>query len=261
MIDALAGDGFGGGRGGRACGLRQGRERHRGRRSTRRDEQRRRDHRQGRRRPDQRQARRRHLQLRQRLGPGRRRGFWRQRRARLSAVDEDLVAYLCPGETFNYKDLGRARDSAGNLVRHSSRIEKIQGGSGNDLIYGCGANNTLSGGGNGGGDLLSGFNGQIDVLADLGGCNQKGINLPASDDVYAGFMGGSATWVLDTGGKGDVVNLGNFSSKSVRMTRVDIDKDGTKGSLRILFDDTKEHGLLIINQFEPMRPASWPGAT
>ncbi len=178
-----------------------------------------------------------------------------------SAVDEDLVAYLCPGETFNYKDLGRARDSAGNLVRYSSRIEKIQGGSGNDLIYGCGANNTLSGGGNGGGDLLSGFNGQIDVLADLGGCNQQGINLPASDDVYAGFMGGSATWVLDTGGKEDVVNLGNFSSKSVRMTRVDIDKDGIKGSLRILFDDTKEHGLLIINQFEPMRPASWPGAT
>lgn len=145
---------------------------------------------------------------------------------------------------------GRIRGRVGNTVTYSSRIENIRGGSGNDLLYGCSGQNLLSGGGNSGGDLLSGFNRQIDILADLGRYNQQGINLPASNDVYTGFKGGSATWVLDTGGREDVVNLGNFSSSSVERLRVDIDGDGINGSLLMLFDDTGERGMLIINQFE-----------
>lgn len=79
---------------------------------------------------------------------------------------------------------------------------------------------------------------------------QQGINLPKSNDVYEGFKSGSATWVLDTGGNADVVDLSNFSSRKVQIRKVDIDGDGNKGSLLIRFDGTGQHGLIIVNEFE-----------
>ncbi|CAA9503849.1 MAG: hypothetical protein AVDCRST_MAG05-2604 [uncultured Rubrobacteraceae bacterium] len=145
---------------------------------------------------------------------------------------------LCPEEPDAGFLGGRVSDDAGNTVRFSSRIENVRGGPDANIFYGCTGKNTLSGGGG------------YDALIDVGGYRQQNIDVPPSSDVYSGFNSTSSAQVLDTGGKGDVVNLSNFSSRGVEVRRFDNDGDGTAGSLVILLDETGRHAVVVFNQFE-----------
>ena len=145
---------------------------------------------------------------------------------------------LCPEEPDVGSLGGQAGDNAGNTVRFSSRIENIRGGPDANTFYGCTGKNTLSGGGG------------YDMLVDVGGYGQQGTDVPPSSDVYSGFTATSSAQVLDTGGKGDVVNLSNFNSRSVEVRRFDNDGDGTAGSLVVLFEETGRHAVVVFNQFE-----------
>ena len=87
------------------------------------------------------------------------------------------------------------------------------------------------------------------MLVDLGGYGQEGTEVPPSSDVYSGFTAASSAQVLDTGGKGDLLNLSNFNSRRVEVRRFDNDGDGTAGSLVISLDETGRHAV-VFNQFE-----------
>ena len=145
---------------------------------------------------------------------------------------------LCPEEPDVGSLGGRAGDYADNTVRFSSRIENIRGGPNSNTFYGCTGKNKLSGGGG------------YDMLVDLGGYGQESTDVPPSSDVYSGFTATSSAQVLDTGGKGDVVNLSNFNSGGVEVRRFDHDGDGMAGSLVVLFDETGQHAVIVFNQFE-----------
>jgi hypothetical protein len=145
---------------------------------------------------------------------------------------------LCPEEPDIGSLGGRAGDDAGNSVRFSSRIENVRGGPAANTFYGCTGKNTLSGGGG------------YDMLVDLGGYGQEGTEVPPSSDVYSGFTAASSAQVLDTGGKGDLLNLSNFNSRRVEVRRFDNDGDGTAGSLVISLDETGRHAVVVFNQFE-----------
>lgn len=138
---------------------------------------------------------------------------------------------------------------------YTSRIEKATGGSAGDNVYGCTGKNVLAGGGN--------IGGSIDQMADLGGYDQQGIKLPSSSDVYTGFKADSGTMVLDTGGKGDLLNLGAFNSKGVDLYRYDANNDRSANSLLILFDGAFEpdelRGVAVVNQFGSDWPFSFNG--
>ena len=145
---------------------------------------------------------------------------------------------LCPEEPDAGFLGGRAGDDAGSTVRFSSRIENIRGGPAANIFYGCTGKNTLSGGGG------------YDALIDVGGYRQENTDVPPSSDVYSGFTSTSSAQVLDTGGKGDVVNLSNFNSRGVEVRRFDNDGDGTAGSLVVSLDETGRHAVVVFNQFE-----------
>ncbi len=56
--------------------------------------------------------------------------------------------------------------------------------------------------------------------------------------------------MLDTGGKGDMLNLSTFNSRDVEVWRFDRDNDGTAGSLVVSLDGTARHAIVVYNQFE-----------
>jgi hypothetical protein len=153
-----------------------------------------------------------------------------------SAHTGPVSGALCPEEPDVGSLGGRAGDDAGNSVRFSSRIENVRGGPAANTFYGCTGKNTLSGG--------------YDMLVDLGGYGQEGTEVPPSSDVYSGFTAASSAQVLDTGGKGDLLNLSNFKSGRVEVRRFDNDGDGTAGSLVISLDETGRHAVVVFNQFE-----------
>jgi hypothetical protein len=162
-----------------------------------------------------------------------------------SPAAQTVRTYLCPEVTVWGTNLGYSEDDLGNRVHYSSRIEKTTGGSADDIVVGCTGKNVLSGGGNDGTG--------VDLISDLGGYKQEGVNLPASSDVYTGFEAGSGSHVIDTGGKDDRLNLGAFGSRRVDLYRYDANGDGRANSLLIgfdgAFDPKKFHGILLLNHF------------
>lgn len=141
---------------------------------------------------------------------------------------------------------GQATDSSENKVAFDSRIEKIRGSLGNDTLGGCGGKNTLSGGASdpsGPGPFAE------DLLMDFDGMASE---LPASDDVYLGSTQQGAAAVGDGGGDADVLNLGGFSSNNARIVGVDLDNDGTMGSLAVYYGSRGSFvgEMVLTNQFE-----------
>jgi hypothetical protein len=95
-----------------------------------------------------------------------------------------------------------------------------------DRIYGGGERNTLQPGGG------------LNEISDYGGWKDGALGrpgLPASNDVFKGFENTGNNRVYDWGGTADVLDMRPFSSSEVYVDALDLDSNGTKESLQIVY--------------------------